>query len=75
MDQDKRPNEQHTDWYAQNWCPWTWDPGLWGIALVLLGVGVVIAEVFNIDEFWEIAGGIILVALGISLLRAPFRRK
>ena len=42
---------------------------------MLFGTGLVIAEVFNIDQFWEVASGVLIAALGISLLRAPYRRR
>ena len=61
--------------YRQSWCPWTRAPEFWGIALVILGAGLIIAEVFEIERFWDIAGGLLIAAVGISLLRAPFRRR
>ena len=70
------PNERETrmrTWYEQSWCPWTWDPGFWGVVLVLFGVGLIFAEVFRIDRFWEIGGGALIAATGISLLRRPYR--
>ncbi len=73
-DPDKQETTVQT-WYAQSWCPWTWDPGFWGVVLVLFGVGLVIAEVFELDRFWEIGGGALIAATGVSLLRAPYRRR
>ena len=64
-----------TEWYQESWCPWTWDTDFWATALVVLGVGWVIATVFDIREFWDIAGGLLFVAFGISLLRAPWRSR
>ena len=61
--------------YGLSWCPWTWSPGFWGVALVILGVGVVIAEVFEIERFWDIAGGLLIAATGISLLRVTSRSR
>ena len=77
MERREDPSQERGDvqWYAQSWCPWTWDPGFWGVVLVLFGVGLVIAEVFNVDRFWEVAGGLLIAACGISLLRAPYRPK
>ena len=72
-----RNNEQDDrelrDSHQLSWCPWTWAPIFWGVTLVILGVAWIIVEVFEIKEFWEIAGGLLIAAVGISLLRAPFR--
>ena len=71
---EREQDRRVVEWYQQSWCPFTWDRDFWGVALVLLGVGLVIAEVFNIDQFWEVAGGLLIAAYGMSLLRASDRR-
>lgn len=73
--ENDRRTDQPVEPGLQSWCPWTWDPGFWGLALIALGFVVIVAQVFDIDELWEIAGGAALVALGVSVLRGPFRRR
>ncbi len=53
MDDPNEPGRelQVRERYQGSWCPWTWDPGFWGVGLVLFGIGLVIAEVFNVDQF------------------------